>query len=253
MHHITEIKKCVSEYNPDIERNDGDERWYRIKDETKWLPSVTTMIGSVMNKGIGFEKWLGDSPSYDLACEKRDKAAQIGTMVHEMCEKLLNGESIEFTPDEKPAFLKRFMSFEEWYNITKPEIITTEIKLVHKDVNYSGTPDIVCLVDGKIHMVDIKTGAAYNTHELQLTCYKELWDKNFPDYPIDEIYGLYLKDSWISKVEPQYKKYKYSIDAINSIYNIWLWQNGGTPKPKSKKPLKTFFKLGGMIDATQQL
>ena len=53
MQDITEIKNCVSNYNPDIERNDGDERWYRIVDETKWLPSVTTMIGSVMNKGYG--------------------------------------------------------------------------------------------------------------------------------------------------------------------------------------------------------
>ncbi len=109
------------------------------------------------------------------------------------------------------------------------------MKLVHKDIPYSGTPDIVCMIDDKIHMVDIKTGAPYTSHELQLTCYKALWDANFPEYPIDIMGGLYLKDSWLSKVEPIYKKYKYVPNVVNNVYNVWLWQNGGKPKPKSKK------------------
>tara|TARA_R100000781_G_scaffold60063_1_gene38376 strand:- start:5 stop:766 length:762 start_codon:yes stop_codon:yes gene_type:complete len=250
---VTAIKNTLKDYSPEVERNTGDERWYRIKDETKWLPSVTTMIGSVINKGIGFEKWLGSMPSYDLACEKRDAAAEVGTRVHNLCEDLLLGKAVNLDEAEGPSYFKRLMSFVEWYKIHKPTILATELKLVHKDVPYSGTPDIVCIIDEKIHMVDIKTGAPYDTHELQLTCYKELWDKTFPEFKIDEICGLYLKDSWISKVEPMYKKYKYSIDAVNSVYNIWLWQNGGSPKPKTKKPLQTNFKLGGIIDASEQL
>jgi hypothetical protein len=237
----------VSEYHPDIERNDGDERWYRIKDETKWLPSVTTMIGSVLNKGVGFEKWLGDSPSYDIACQKRDEAAQTGTIIHKMCEQLLKGDTVNFDEEfSDKSYLKRLFSFVKWYEIHKPEVIALELKLVHSDILYSGTPDIVCMIDGKIHMVDIKTGAPYDSHELQLTCYKALWDANFPKYPIDEIYGLYLKDSWISKVEPMYKKYSYNIDAVDSVYNLWLWQHKGKPKPKSSMPLPKHFKLKGV-------
>ena len=61
---------------------------------------------------------------------------------------------------------------------------------------------------------------------------------------------MYLKDSWISKVEPLYKKYKYSPNAIEAVHSIWQWKNGGNPKPKVKKPLKLTFKLvpEGVID-----
>ena len=243
---IQEIKEYISEYSPRIERNDGDERWYRITNETNWLPSVTTMIGSVLNKGKGFEQWLGNSLNYETACEKRDEAAKVGTLVHSLCERLMLGEAITEQKDER--VIKRLMSFVEWFSIHNPQIIALEMKLVHKDVPYSGTPDIVCLIDGKIHLVDIKTGAPYNSHELQLTCYKALWDANFPMYPIDIMGGLYLKDSWISKVEPIYKKYKYVPGVVNNVYNVWLWQNGGNPKPKNKRPLNTYFKLKGVED-----
>ncbi len=238
---MQDLKQLISEYKPRIERNTGDERWYRIVSKTKWLPSVTTMIGSVLHKGEGFEKWLGDNPSYDIACEKRDKAAVLGTLVHDQCEKLLHGETIVEMQDK--SVIKRLMSFTEWHKEYKPDVAVTELKLVHPDVPYSGTPDIVCYINGKLHMVDIKTGNPYETHQLQLSCYKTLWDNIFPDYPIEKMYGLYLKDSWISKVAPNFKEYKYTPKEVDCVYKLWKWKKGGNPKPKSGYPLKTHFKL----------
>tara|TARA_R100000808_G_C2115367_1_gene128172 strand:+ start:278 stop:1036 length:759 start_codon:yes stop_codon:yes gene_type:complete len=241
---VEDLKESVSKYCPKVERNEGEERWYRIPGQTKWLPSVTTMIGSVLNKGEGFEKWLGDNPSYDIACEKRDKAAVLGTLVHDQCEKLLHGETIVEMNDKR--VIKRLMSFVAWYKEHKPKVITTELKLVHPNVPYSGTPDIICLIENELCLVDIKTGSPYETHQLQLTSYKTLWDNIFDKYPIKRMYGLYLKDTWISKVSPNFKEYKYCPNEVESVYNLWKWKKGGNPSPKKGYPLNTQFKLQGV-------
>ena len=215
-----QINKLLQERKQDIIYHEGDERWCSIKGRKLWKPSVTTFIGAVLNKGIGYDMWLGNAISYKEACKERDIAAKRGTIVHNLCEELMLKGFLnvpeDIVDDYKDEVLKRLMSFESWYINTKPKIVTTEYKLYHQDVPYSGTPDIICEINGKLCIIDIKTGAPYQSHQLQLTCYKKLWDTIFPEYPIQELYGLYLKDSWITKVEPIAKKYKYDEDTISS-------------------------------------
>ena len=61
-------------------------RWY-ILDE-KYKPSVTR-VDSVIDKGYGFEKWLGDASSYKDACEYRDTRADFGSRMHTLCAKFV--------------------------------------------------------------------------------------------------------------------------------------------------------------------
>jgi hypothetical protein len=170
-----------------------------------------------------------------------------GTIVHDLCEELLISQSVNVSEgivnDYGDAVCKRLMSFKDWHDNVRPEVITTEYKLYHEDVPYSGTPDIICYVNGKLSIVDIKTGAPYPSHQLQLTCYKELWDAIFPEYPIEELYGLYLKDNWITKVSPNFKKYKYDNETVQSVFQVWGWQNGGKAWPKDKAAVPTSFRL----------
>ncbi len=115
--------------------------------------------------------------------------------------------------------------------------------MYHPDVPFSGTPDIVAyLPDLGLTLIDIKTGAPYESHQLQLTCYKMLWDALFPEAPIESLYGLYLKGSWISKVEPNFKAYKYVPEVIEHLVGVWRWMVGETG-PKGRKPVKTIFQL----------
>ena len=193
---------------PDIQLNDGDDHWYRTKD-SDWKPSVTTIIGGVINKGKGFETWLGNQPSYKIACSERDIAATHGIDVHNACEKYLHGQRIDGAT-KGTEFNKRMMQFEHWVQEYQPDIISTEQQMYHKDVPFSGTCDIVIYTPGAgLSIVDIKTGAPYESHALQLTCYKMLWDAMYPAFPIKSLFGLYLKGTWITKVEPQFKSYKY--------------------------------------------
>lgn len=247
-----QINRLLKERKQDIIYHEGDERWCSIQGRKLWKPSVTTFIGSVLNKGIGYDMWLGNSISYKEACKERDIAAQRGTLVHNLCEELIIKGSLdvseEIISDYGDEVLKRLMSFQDWFINIKPKIITTEYKLYHPDVPYSGTPDIICEIDGKVCLVDIKTGAPYPSHQLQLTCYKTLWDTIFPEYPIAELYGLYLKDNWITKVAPNFKKYKYNSDAVDSVFQVWQWQNGGKAWPKDKPLIPTSFRLSQQSD-----
>tara|TARA_Y100000593_G_scaffold82070_1_gene153927 strand:+ start:11903 stop:12652 length:750 start_codon:yes stop_codon:yes gene_type:complete len=227
--------------------HEGNERWCAPKGTKQWKPSVTTFLGATLNKGIGYDTWLGNALSYKDACKERDMAARRGTIVHDLCEKLIKEGNIsipeELNKEFGEAISKRMMSFELWYRQHCPEIITTEYKLYHPSLPFSGTPDIVCKINDKMTLIDIKTGNPYPTHQLQLTCYKMLWDAVFPEHPIQEMYGLYLKDSWISKVEPQYKKYKYAPEVVNNVHAVWEWIAGGKPWPKSKYPVKLSFSI----------
>ena len=78
--------------NLDIRRHESGERWYAPRGSYNWKPSVTTIIGGTIDKGKGFEMWLGNHPSYKIACEERDIAAERGTIVHDLDEKYIHGE-----------------------------------------------------------------------------------------------------------------------------------------------------------------
>tara|TARA_Y100000034_G_C6827619_1_gene373292 strand:- start:73 stop:444 length:372 start_codon:yes stop_codon:yes gene_type:complete len=64
------------------------------KDRT-YIYSSTTILDNVMDKGIGFKKWLGNAKSYDDAMEYANKRATIGTMTHALCMWLIWGETID--------------------------------------------------------------------------------------------------------------------------------------------------------------
>jgi len=240
------LKKLLKERKQEVNYHPGNERWCAVKGYS-WVPSVTTFIGATLSKGIGFDKWLGDSPSYSLACEYRDAAARRGTLVHELCEELMIKGTLALPETILSSYgdevAKRMMSFEEWFKTIKPTVVALEYKLFHESLPYSGTPDIICYIDDELCIIDIKTGAPYQSHELQLTCYAQLWNANFPEYPIQKVYGLYLKDTWKTKVLPLTKEWKINEEAVASVYSVWEWLMGGNPKPKSKAPVKTVYRL----------
>ena len=252
-------------------------RWY-AKDEGKqpdiYFPSVTTVLG-VLGKGKGFEMWLGNSPSYEHAMEYGHSAAKVGSIVHWYIMKLLQGAEIDTKEDfvdedtEEKVKLdrkvnRRLEGFEKFFDDHKPKVIANEISLfndmIHKKeylFPWAGQADQIYEIDGKIIMCDNKTGKSYDSHGLQLTAYKLLWDSLFPDMPIDQLWGLYLTDTWIRKPYT-IKKYKFEPEMWLGALDMWFWRNGGSkykvPQPRFPKPEKTNFKLniiGGNQDGRE--
>ena len=223
-----------------IKRHEGEGRWYSQGKSENWKPSVTTIIGQTCSKGKFFDEWLMKNGLN--AINLRDEAAERGTAVHENIELLLNNEEIVVNNE---FIQKSLMSFEKFYNEQKPKVLTQEIFLYHKDIPCAGTPDIIAEINGRLSIIDIKTGDYRKTHEIQQLMYVDLWDKIFPECPIQDIYGLYTKGKWIKEPNYQFRKFTRSVIHLN-VYNLWCFLNFpyGKPKPKDKAKLKEVFNLG---------
>ena len=239
-------------------------RWY-AKDEGEkpdiFFPSVTTVL-SVLDKGKGDDLWLGNSPSYDSAMDYAMAAAKTGSIVHWYIMKLLQGAEIDTTNDfvdedteertrnnrKVNKRLEGFVRFYEDHN--NPAVIANEISLFNPRLYrkqplypYAGQADQVYKIDDKYILCDIKTGADYPSHGLQLTAYKLIWDSLYPDHKIDEMWGLYLSDSWIKKPY-RIKKYDFQPEDWLTTVDLWQWYKGPKNiKPKFKKEYDTVFEL----------
>ena len=223
-----------------INRHDGESRWYSQGQSNNWKPSVTTIIGETCSKGKFFDEWLMKN---GVNAEKiRDEAAERGTSVHEAIEALLKNKEVHAGTE----FIKKsLMSFEKWYYELKPSVICQEIFLYHKDLPWAGTPDIIATVDGNLSIIDIKTGDYRKSHEIQQLMYKDLWNKIFPDCPIINIYGLYIKGKWMKEPSYGFRKFNASNEIHKDVYKLWCFLNFpyGKPKPKVTAKLKGAFRL----------
>ena len=236
----------------DIVRHESGARWYAPQGfgpASNWKPSVTTIIGATLHKGKGFDMWLGNHPSYKIACEERDIAANRGTTVHELAEKFMNGEIVESDNEE---ICKHLMSFEKFWLDNEVQLIDTELFMWHEDVPWAGTCDIIAKIGGKYCIIDIKTGNYYKSHEIQLNMYAELLSK-ITDEPIEMIAGLYTKGKWIREPNYQFKKFKFNLEVALSVHEVWKFLMGGNPYPKAKLNIKTQFQIGGNKDVYEVL
>ena len=168
----------------------------------KRLPGVTTIIGARKNNVEGLLHWahrLG-TEGVDFK-EARKKAANSGTLVHEMVEKYIDGDPIitlekalahNYTEEQYEQALVGFAAAKKWLSQTKIEITEQETPLVCEEFQFGGAFDAVGrLPDAFVHefvMLDWKTGKLYPDHIIQVAAYKHLWEKANPGSEITEIH-----------------------------------------------------------------
>ena len=160
---------------------------YRNKAGQK-VPGTTTIIGRFKDSGA-LIYWAYNRGKEGLELyESRDKAAELGTIVHSMVEAFIgDGDEMSFTEtlSEKDGkqVMSAFDAFVEWFESNKFEIIEQEIQLVSEQYQFGGTPDAIAR-DGKSRLVllDWKTSdGVYADHLIQLGAYRLLWNETHPD------------------------------------------------------------------------
>ena len=154
---------------------------YRLKDGTP-VPGTTTICSAYKDSG-GLIHWAWNQGKQGLDYrETRDKAGDIGTLVHAAIEAKLNDAPLPLLPEEGAKAINAFL---EWEKQNKIEILEQEIQLVSEEFRYGGTLDAVGLVDGKYVLLDWKTSkGVYKNYLLQLAAYAQLWNENYPDRAI---------------------------------------------------------------------
>lgn len=222
--------------------NSGGHRYYYRFNECgdpEFYPSVTTLLKQVMPTSPFLMNWMIENGK-EGAAEKRDLAAAYGTFMHIQFEMLIINRRFDF--DTVHETLLSYMErenlpekvFNEWlpkirkdvlafaqfvrdYNV-KP--LAIEIGLVHPVHRFAGCIDLPCVMtDPKTGeqypaIVDFKSGRKgfYEEHELQLHLYREMWNVNFPEVPIDRVFNFSPKD-WRTK--PTYNL-KEQTDSVNA-------------------------------------
>jgi hypothetical protein len=174
-------------------RGGGRPKAYKTADG-KRVPSVSTITGRFKESG-GLVHWawqLGiDGIDYRAA---RDKAADVGHLVHERIDAYIHGEPEPPTPtDVTPAMLELvdggFTTFLEWATQFGLTVLETEVPLVSERYKFGGTFDAVAVALGRTVLLDWKSGGGiYPETVCQVAAYRELLRER--GTAIDEAYVL---------------------------------------------------------------
>ena len=160
---------------------------YFLKDGTR-VPGTTTVIGRFKESGAliawAYKRGKDGLELYD----SRDKAAELGTFVHDMVERYVSKDDPHkgidaFSDEDKKSILSAFGAFEEWFESNKFEVVGQEMQLVSEVHRFGGTPDAIARDSkGRLVLLDWKTSdGVYSDHLVQLGAYRMLWNENNPD------------------------------------------------------------------------
>ena len=106
------------------------------------IPSVTQVM-----------KPLSDETYRDVDAKVLRRAAGKGTAVHNAIENYLSF-GIE---DIEPEHAGYFTAFLRWFSEYNPQVIAAEYRLYHKFMGYAGTADLICIINGRLYVIDYKT------------------------------------------------------------------------------------------------
>lgn len=238
-------------YDPSIQRIDVlDSRFYFSADNpSTFYPSVTTIL-EAYPKGFALTEWhkaLGFNA--DIILERK---ARQGSNIHDAIKDYVSGIMLVFGNMVENKFVANY-TLAEWEMIVKfvefwteynPELIAAEVALLNDELRVGGTIDLVFRLmnsKGKFEnwILDTKTGnGIYPSHELQLSAYATMWNKQYPEITIDRAGILHLdaltrgadkKDKKIQGKGWQIKEfdrhYKDAFKVFEHLRVIWDQEN----------------------------
>ena len=202
--------------------SDGHRYYYRFENgEPVFYPSVTTLLSQTMPTSPFLIQWMLDNGK-EGAVEKRDLAAAYGTFMHAQFERVIINRSYDFdaVPDVLAEYMRQnnlpdkffyenvnkirkdVLAFVQFVRDWSVQPLAIEIGLVHPEHRYAGCVDMPCVMTdpktGEIFtaIVDFKSGRKgfFEEHEIQLHLYREMWNVNFPDKPVQRVFNFSPKD-----------------------------------------------------------
>lgn len=118
---------------------------------------------------------------------KKDKAADAGTYVHNWIEDFVLGNDPAMPVN--PQLQRVINDFLHWWKNTNIEVISPEQVFCSPTHMLAGTADLVCKVDGKLTIMDWKTGSGiYPEMFMQMAAYAMMWEEEHPDQPIERLH-----------------------------------------------------------------
>jgi hypothetical protein len=115
--------------------------------------------------------------------------AKVGTLAHKLIEQHLSqklGTDLDLTEFKKDYTKNQidqaensFLSYLEWEKLHEITPLVLEAKLVSEKYRYGGTIDFYGVIDGKLEVMDFKTGSGlYDEYIIQIAGYAGLVEEN---------------------------------------------------------------------------
>jgi len=214
---------------------------YRNKDNVR-VPGVTTITGELGWSKRTLINWANRMGIEGIDTNKYvDDKANIGTLAHLMITNQLQGiktNTDDFSKNQINAALNSVKSFDAWAKDHKIEPIFIEKPLVSNLLNFGGTADIYGNVDGRLELIDLKTGSGiYDEHYIQVGGgYWILLNENGHELTQARILNIPRANSerFDEKIVPQVEackkiflncleNYKLHKDIKNDSDDFWKW------------------------------
>lgn len=159
------------------------------------VPGVTTIIGRFKDSG-GLLFWAfeqgkaAERGEIQKLYDKRDEAAEAGTLAHSMVEAQINGlpfPDLSTYPEKISSQAQQgFENYDQWKKDNRIEIIYQEMELTSRVYRFGGCPDAIGRdSQGRLSILDWKTSnGVYQDYLIQIAAYNYLWHENHPDEPL---------------------------------------------------------------------
>jgi hypothetical protein len=159
------------------------------------VPGVTTIIGRFKDSDAllywAFEQGkAAQRGEIAKLYDKRDEAAEAGTLAHSMVEAHIHGEPLpdlsSYPENIQKQAQRGFDNYIQWAENNRIEIIYQEIELISEAYKYGGCPDAIGRdARGRLCLLDWKTSnGVYQDYLIQLAAYRNLWEENNPSMPL---------------------------------------------------------------------
>jgi len=221
-------------------------RWYYERD-TDYLnprPSVTTILNA-QAPALSFKTWLRHNETW-YTDEFSQYTREVGNYAHALCMHLNYGLEVEFNQsfierslptkedpngeiplsnepiplDDKMVIdiKKCINNYIKWVSSEKPQILASELTLYAPALSWAGQADLVCVIDGELWLIDIKTGSPRKRHRHQVTLYKKLFEYIY-QVEIDHIGCLHINSK---RKSAKLEEYQYGPVEADHIYGTYV-------------------------------
>lgn len=241
----------------------GDNRYYMTLDETTGLVkdnflSVTSFCKASLGTSPFLINWI--KKHGENSDNLRDERAAYGTSLHiYICQTLLDGkvnfsDARDFAMKQAVAygFLEQAnrwamdmamdtAAFYSFYKERVVEIIGLEFPIASTKYGLAGTMDIIAKVNFNRKtvnaIIDMKSGRKgfWESHELQLHVYKELWREHYDDvFPVTHVFNWAPTD-WRETPKYNFENQTGSVFASTVLSRMRIAKNEGWVKPPTNK------------------
>ena len=152
------------------------------------------------------------------ASEKKLKSAgSVGSAIHKQIEMNIDPSHLS------AAEMKRYEYGKSAYLKFKEEVdcqpICYELTLASKDLGIAGTIDLICMYEGKLTLIDWKSGYVGESARWQTSAYKYLFEENFGEQINVVVVKLDKNNGTYFPIE--YKNYDMSLRAYIGVLSAF--------------------------------